>query len=363
VNSADISNVQLYGELDLRWIDQILDLAVALTGQPWRTLRERLEHTAIMPARAAAIVKAMRLATGGGAAERARIAKQVRRLVLGPPALDDAARGARIAAAAEQLGLDERAVEELMWIDLVNERPVAFPRGRPRAIELAAQANLDKLQGIVRRAKRIRLRVWDDAHELIRMARRHGLVTTVTRDSTATVLDIVGPLGLFHDTSVYGRSLGALVPLLADHRRFELDASCDLGYGPTHKHLSPPVLLPPLNPDRLARSQAARVARQLDRVDIEVERDPPALAHGAQLLHPELAVRLGGRRWLVELLGFATAEHLAATLAAYEAAGVHNVALCVPAKRAPAQPDDPRVIRHAGRIDAAALVAALGDPR
>lgn len=363
MSAADTTSVALFDDGDLRWIDQILDTAVAITGQPWRVLRDRLEHTAIAATRVDAILSAMRLATGGGAAERTRIARKVRERVLGLPALDPAARTARIAAAAEELGLETRDLEEMMWIDLVNERPVAFPRGRPRAVELAAQANLDKLQRIVRRARRIRLHVWDDAHELIRMAHRYGLVTTVMRDRTATVLDIVGPLGLFHDTRVYGRSLGALMPLLADHARFELEVTCDLGYGPTRKRLAPPLLLPPVNADRLARSQAAALARSFERLDLEVERDPPPVAHGAELLHPDLAVRTGGQRWLVELLGFATAEHLVSRLAAYDAAGAGHVALCVPARRAPPTPDDRRVVRHARRLDAATVLAMLGSGR
>lgn len=363
MTATGTTTLPLFGDGDLRWIDHVLDTAVAAIGQPWRVLRERLEHTAIKPSLVEAILRAMRLATGGGAADRTRIARQVRGLVLGLPALDETARAARIAAAAEQLGLDDRGVEELMWIDLANERPVAFPRGRPRAVELAAQANLDKLQGVVRRARRIRLRIWDDAHELIRMARRYGLVTTVSRDGTATVLDILGPLALFHETGVYGRSLGALVPLLADHARFELDCACDLGYGLIRTRLTPPVLLPPVNADRLARSTAARLARGLEKLDLEVERDPAPVAHGTELLHPELAVRLGGRRWLVELLAFATADHLSSRLAAYEAAGIPSVALCVPARRAPPAPEDPRVVRHARPIDAATLLASLGAGR
>lgn len=353
------SDINFYDDGDLRWIAQVLDVAVATTGQPWRVLRERLEHSTISAPKVNAILRALRLATGGGAADRTRIARRIRGMVLGAPALDDATRTARIAVACDELGLDARGIEELMWIDLANERPVVFPRGRPGARDLAAQANLDRIQREVRRARRIRVRIWDDAHELIRMARRYGLVATVSREGGATLLDILGPLALFHDTGVYGRALGEVVPLLADHTQFDLELTCDHGYGLVRTHVAPPILLPVVNADRLARSHVARLARGFDKLDVEIERDPPALAHGTDLLHPELAVRYGGRRWLVELLGFATAEHLTAKLALYDAVRIHDVALCIPAKRAPDEPDDPRVIRYDGRLEARALLLRL----
>lgn len=358
--TAPAGSPHLLGEHDAAWIDRIVDVAVACTGLPWRTLRERLEHGEISASRVAVVLAALRLATGGGAADRARIARQVRGLVLGAPALDEAARSARIGAAAEQLGLDARGIEELMWVDLANERPVVFPRGRPAALDVAAQANLDRIQRALRRARRVRLRLWSDAHDLIRMIRRRGLVTTVTRASGGvTVLDILGPLALFHDTGVYGRALGAIAPLLADHARFELELACDLGYGPTRMQIAPPVLLPPASVDRLARSQVARLARAFDRLDIDLERDPRPLAYGVDVLYPELAVRTRGRRWLVELLGFATAEHLASRLALYRAAGAGDVVLCVPARRAPKVPEDPHVFRFERRLEATALVAHI----
>ena len=52
---------------------------------------------------------------------------------------------------------------------------------------------------------------------------RYGLIAQIRRDDDATTLDVMGPLALFHSTMVYGRALAALVPLLVDHPRFELD--------------------------------------------------------------------------------------------------------------------------------------------
>lgn len=350
---ADATDVRLYDDRDLPWIASIVDHAVDVIGQPWRVLRERLEHAPIGSARVAAILSALRRVLGGRA-ERVRIARRVRALVLGPPALDDATHQRRLAAAGAELGLDAEGIRDLLWIDLANERPVAMPEGRPSEHRLAAYANLDRIQRAVRRARRVRLRVWDEAHDLIRMATRCGLIANVQTDGQSTTLDVLGPLSLFHATSVYGRALAALVPLLADHPRFELVLDCDFGHGPASLRVLPPALLPPVPAERGKPSGAARLARQLAKLGVEVARDPQAIVEGREVLHPDLAIVHADRRRLVELVGFATAEYLTAKLARYTAAGA-DVVLCIDEKRAPAGPLDPRVFAYQ-RLGGASLI-------
>jgi predicted nuclease of restriction endonuclease-like RecB superfamily len=309
----------------------------------------------------ASILGALRRVVGGRG-ERTRIARKVRALVLGPPALDDAACTQRLLAAGTELGLDIDAIRELLWIDLANERPVALPDGRPSGRRLAAYANLDRIQRAVRSAHELRLRIDGEAHELIRTAARWGLVTTISRDGTATVLDVLGPLSLFHATSVYGRALAALVPQLAEHPRFMLTMACDFGHGPAMLRLAPPALLPPASEARTRPSVAVRLARQLAKAGADVTLDPPPIAHGASLLYPELAIRNGGRTWLVELVGFATADHVAAKLARYASAGVTDVVLCVDEDRAPGTAADPRVLAYDGKLTADSLRDFLARP-
>ncbi len=355
------TEMRLYDARDLGWIASIVDTVVASTGLPWRVLRERLEHSPHGAPRVASILAALRRVLGGRG-QRTRIARQVRGLVLGPPALDDAACTVRLAAAADKLGLDVESVRELLWIDLANERPVALPDGRPAEMRLAAYGNLDRIQRAVRRARELRLRIDGDAHDLIRTASRWGLVTTISRDGDATVLDILGPLSLFHATSVYGRALAALVPHLADHPRFALTMTCDFGHGPARLRLTPPALLPPASEARITPSAAARLARQLAKAGADVTLDPPPVAHGRTLLYPDLAIRRGRRTWLVELVGFATADYIAAKLARYANAGVSDVVLCVDEERAPDAVADPRVLAYFGKLSVEALLGILERP-
>ncbi len=49
----------------------------------------------------------------------------------------------------------------------------------------------------------------------------------LTRDDLARI-ELSGPFALFRRTLLYGRALGAVVPVLAWTRRFKLEATCDI---------------------------------------------------------------------------------------------------------------------------------------
>jgi predicted nuclease of restriction endonuclease-like RecB superfamily len=358
--TREVTAMQLYDATDTPWIATVVDHVVASIGEPWRALREKLEHGPVHATRVAAVLGALRRLIGGRA-ERAKIARQVRDLVLGHPALDPTEHARRLLAAADQLGVAAEEIPNLLWMDLADERPVTLPSGRPAELRLAAFANVDKIQRAVRRARELRLRVPGDAHELIRTARRYGLLATVTVDGEATVLDVIGPLALFHDTTVYGRALAALVPLLADHPGFELEVQCDFGHGTTTLRVAPPVLLPPVPISRGKPSLAARLARDLAKAApaAHVELDPPPIASGVDLLYPDVRIDHAGTRWWIEILGFATADYLTCRLAAYAAAGITNVLLCADDKRLEVGADTRRLLGFRGQVKAAAVLAVL----
>lgn len=363
-----VSDVRLFDDGDLPWIAQLLGVVERSLGQPWRVLLERVEHAPlragvrpVSPRARQAILGALRRVLGGRAA-RARVARRVRARVLGHPALDPAARAARITAAAAALGLASEDVEALLWADLARERPVELPAGGPPAPHtLAAVANVDLVQRELRRAREIELRVGGHAHGLVRLAARCGLLVQVAREPAGDLrLAIAGPLALFHATTVYGRALGALVPLLADQTAFELAIHCDLASGPHVRRVAPPVLLPPYA-SRLKPSPAARLARDLEAREHVVEREPAPLDVDGHVLFPDLALDHAGTRWFVEVVGFSTAEYLADKLARYRAAGARAL-LCVDARRSPALDEHPAVLAFTdGRIDADALVQLVED--
>ena len=250
--------LRLFDAEDLVWIRTVLDCVERSLGESWRVLLDRIEALPLrVPAsHVKAVLSALRRVIGGRA-ERGRVARKVRALTLGPPALDASTRAARLQATADSLGLSAADVESLLWADLAKERPVVLPNGRPPEAVLAAYANLDRIQWAVRHAHDVTIRVWGDAHALVRMAARYGLLASVRFDGEATVLEVTGPLALFHTTTIYGRALAALVPLLADHRKFQLAVRCDLGGRDCVFRVTPPVLLPPAPP---VRTQSIRIA-------------------------------------------------------------------------------------------------------
>ncbi len=374
--TAPITSLRLFGPADEPWIDELLDLVERSLGEPWRVLLERIEDAALRrsPTQVAAILGALRRVTGGRD-ERARVARKLRGKVLGHPALDRDARDARIACAAVELGLEPADVESLLWADLARERPVVLPRGRPSARTLIGFANVDRIQRCMRRASSIELRVWSESTALVRTGARCGLIVVVSRAGShdgdgPTLLQVMGPLGLFHATTVYGRALGALVPLLADHARFTLDIHADSPSGPRTLRVEPPVVLPPVPlPRSKSPSLVERLARDLERAGCEVEREPPPIACGPHVLYPDAVVVHRGVRMLVEIVGFSTDAYLAEKRARYAAIG-QPVVLCVDGTRAaPGSASDvgakgknevtSDVLRFYRRIDAAALMTMI----
>ncbi|HEX3764347.1 MAG TPA: DUF790 family protein [Kofleriaceae bacterium] len=351
---------RLYDETDLPWIAQLLDIVEQTVGEPWRVLIERVEYAPLRvhASHRAAMLQALRRVLGGSG-QRARIARRARALVLGPPALDPAERQARLATAAATLGTTPEDVESLLWVDLAMERPVVLPEGRPAETELAALANLERIQRCVRRAHDLQLRVWDRATELVRTVARHGLISQIRCDGDATVLEVMGPLALFHATVVYGRALAQLVPLLAEHPRFELDIRCRISGEEAQLHVAPPVWLPPAPASRRRPSTAERLASDLEAHGHAVEREPPPIASRAHLLFPDLALDRGGTRWVVEVLGFATQEYLTAKLDRYRAAGIPQVVLCTDLATAPGCDQATQVCGFLRRIEVDDLLTTI----
>jgi predicted nuclease of restriction endonuclease-like RecB superfamily len=366
-----ITPLRLFEARDLEWIDEMLLLVEDSVGQPWRVLLERIEHAplrvggrSVSDRARKAITHALRRVLGGRA-ERARIARKLRERVLGHPVLDPQARATRIAESATELGIEPADVESLLWADLARERPVVLPDGRPEPQVLAAIANVDRIQRETRRAREVELRVWDEPHDLVRFAGRCGLIVHVTREPEgAFLLRLLGPLALVHATTVYGRALGALVPLLVEHKRFELDIHCDFASGPHTLRVEPPVMLPPYAL-RLKPSLADRLARDLERRELRVEREPPPLVVTAlddeapPVLFPDLAVERSGIRWYIEVVGFSTTRYLADKLARYAAANA-RVILCVDAKRSLVD-EHPLIVEFTKRIDADSVVERIDE--
>ena len=367
---GDRVTLHLLGEHDVPWIAEILDEVEASLGLPWRELAERLSRLELRAsaARRNAVVGALRgwLGRHNG---RGGLASRVRRHVLGEPALHLGAREQRIARASGELAMTPLEVEAALWSDLPSEREVTMPRGRPGELAVAAAANLDILKTALRRTHRVRLVLWGNARPVFRTAALQGLLAAAsTAERGESVLEVSGPLALFHRTTVYGNALGALVGALAWCERFTLEMRCDLGRGEAIVRVASPLLLPPAPaPRRYDSAPELRFARDFARraSTWQLIREPAAVAAGDHLLFPDFVLQhrdYAERRWWLEILGFWTADYLARKLARYRAAELANVILCIDSKRAVADdelPRDARIVRFHRRIPVEEVLAIV----
>lgn len=365
-----MSELRLLAESDLDWVAAAVDLVTRCAGQPWRIALERLDDLQradqpTAPRRFSAVVGALQRVTSSGRARHARAAREARALVLGKPALSPEARTDRIRTAADELGITPAALETLLWADLPRERAVELPGGRPDDLEVTALANIALIQRALRRAQSLTLRVHDqDAGGFLRAAVQRGLLASACIGTSGeSVIDIVGPLALIHRTSVYGRALAELAPLLGELSRFSLELHVETAYSMFTTHVVSPVLLPK-PPARLVAAPypVARLAKQLATLGLAVDPMPDVLVTGrdpgSPILCPDLAVGFAGQRVYIELVGFFTPGHLERKRASYAAARA-SVVFCVDAAAGLDHVPDDVLLFHK-HVDPGALVAKLG---
>lgn len=328
--------MSLIGESDLDWIGEVLDVIEHHTGKSWRLVNELLDTMPVSRRRMNAVRTAVaRLASTPR--DLGRIARRTRELLLGAPAIDAADRRSRLDQASQVLGIDANELPALLFCDMKGERAIALPNGRLSELEVAAFANIALVQKAVRYAHRITICSWDDDGSLHRAANARGLLVHASRvaNDNAAQLEIVGPLGLFRHTAVYGRMLGELVPLISGSPRFTLA----IEQRTSTLEVRSPVLLPRAVIDHRAVARPAKLARQLEaiardrRESIQVIVGPPPLVGDSVIVCPDLAIDVAERRWYIELIGYWTREFLEAKLQAYAEVGAQHVLLCVDTSR------------------------------
>jgi predicted nuclease of restriction endonuclease-like RecB superfamily len=354
---------------DLPWIGELVDIVARAEGQPWRVAEAELERVAAPPKQLAAVTGALRKLVGGRAAHT-RVAREVRAIVLGAPALDAHARSARLEAAASTLGIPQHELEPLLWSDLPRERAIELPNGRPDELDVIAHANVQLVQRALGRAYGVHVRLWGDDGGVLRGALARGLIVTATRERDHAALSLVGPLALCHRTGVYGRALGQLAPLLAGCDRFEVAIDA----GDYAIALASPIVLPAVPAiDRAVGYAARKLARELAKLDRALAIDvlPAPLEAGRTLVCPDMIVRRGAAPpagvdgVCVELVGFWTESYLDKKLARYRDADA-SVVLVVDHTRG----DEPlagstaeHVVGYTRRVNAAAVAAAISNVR
>jgi hypothetical protein len=281
-----------------------------------------------------------------------------------------ASRASIVEATAKRLGVRIERLEASLFADLPGERIVRAPDVIPSVDDAACRVNLAIAQSLLCRASVVRIRAEGAMRPVVRQARLRGLICAVSA-GPPVVLEISGPFVLFRRTLLYGRALGELLPFLARTARFELVARCVLdGQEGELRLCSGDPIAPAIGPRTFDSKLEERFASDFKKTapDWDLIREPTPVRAGDAFIFPDFLVRHRldpSRQYLLEIVGFWTAEYLETKLARLRATGIRNLILVIDEERRCADRDLPagaRVIRYRRRIDPLRILALLGGP-
>ena len=361
------------GEHDHPWLRVLLEEHERFVGQPQREFDARLreplpcESPPTKRKQAAHVLARLR----PGQRQTVLPPARARELVFAEAARTPGRADVILTSVAGSLGVTVGDLQDSLFADLPGERLVAAPPAPLSPTELALRTNLAVVQALLSRATSVTIEADGHARALVRHSKLRGLICTVAgRAGPAdSVLELSGPFALFHHTRLYGHALGELVPLLAWCRRFRLRAECVVeGRRLTLALGTGDPIFPAKEPRRYDSRLEERFARDFRRLasDWDVLREPEPVAAGDTLIFPDFALhhrRDAERRWLLEIVGFWTADYLARKLAHYRCARLSNLILCIDEDRNCAAADFPAgalVVRFRRRVDAAAVLRLVG---
>jgi predicted nuclease of restriction endonuclease-like RecB superfamily len=278
-------------------------------------------------------------------------------------------RATAFAATAQALALSPADIERALFADLPGEKLVCAPASIPSANDIALRTNQVILCSLLFHARRVRIKVEGSSRPLVRQAKLRGLLCTVS-DGTPPILDLSGPFTVFRHTLLYGRALGELVQFLPHCAHFKLRADCVLRDQEAILDVqSGDPIFPAEEPKPFDSKLEERFARDLKRAapNWDLVREPEPVPAGGTLIFPDFLLRhrlCPQRRFLVEIMGFWSADYVARKLALLREAGLCNLILCVDEARICGDdplPQNARIVRFRRRIDPRQVLAAAGE--
>jgi predicted nuclease of restriction endonuclease-like RecB superfamily len=265
-----------------------------------------------------------------------------------------------LAQAALELGLTTSMVAASLFADRVSRRRLRAPVRRAEPADLVTRYNLAVVQTLLGRAMRVEATTSGEPQTIARAAKRDGLIVQMAPHADGTLsLSLTGPLSLVRDTAKYGRSIARFVPALVAAPAWSLRARIHLGTRNAELMLDhrSPVSLRGGSVSSATMQLARRTAKALREAGVRVDLHPPALRAGGSLVVPDFALEWGAdRKVYVDVLPFATDEHLAAKLEAIGALDVPMI-VCVD-DRCVGSVESPAIVPYHKAIDAWTLLAA-----
>ena len=352
---------------DLPWLRILIEEVDRFRSQPMRDLLERLRQPLPCPAphgkRRAASAVLLRL--WRGAIDAAVPPERARELLFCARATR-ATRTDAVAAAAAALGVPAADLESSLFADLPGERLLRAPDVIPSPQDIALRTNQLIVTSLLFHARRVRIKAEGAIRPLVRQAKLRGLLCTVTSEREP-ILDLSGPFTVFRHTLLYGRALGELVAFLPHCARFKLRADCVLrGEDLTLDVQTGDPIFPTEAATPYDSKLEERFARDLRRVapDWDLVREPEPVPAAGTIVFPDFLLRhrlCPERSFLVEIMGFWSADYVARKLSLLRQVRLANLILCIDETRACSDGELPaaaRVVRFRRRIDPLAVLAA-----
>ncbi len=370
---------RLLTQADHPWLTVLLDEHARYKGRPWAELRRRMSEPLPCPSPQALRAAAWHVLERLGARHPPVQGVKPRELRLRVCLSAQRARseGLRLerelvlATVAQELDLRPEAVDRGLFADHPDEQIVRLADPWPEATGLALLVNLALVQGILRRASEVRIRLRGNARAVVRQVQLRRLLCTVTIEEghpDSCRLEISGAYALFRHTLMYGRRLASLLPVLQWCQRFQLEARCVLdGRERTLQLGTGAPIFPGEAPRRFDSKLEERFAKDFGKLapGWDILREPAALRAGQALFFPdfELVSRAEPqRRWLLEIVGFWTPEYLERKLALLREAGRSDLLLCIDEELnlgGAAVPQGGPVLWFRKRVDAAAVLEVV----
>lgn len=237
---------------------------------------------------------------------------------------------------AQDLSLTAQQVEERLFDDLPDERRfIELPTLSIQ--EYCLRANLCLAQSLIAKATRVKLFIEGNSRSVIQHAKKRGLISVIRTPNLGAHAEITisGPYVLFRKTTIYGRHLAELVPLLTWCPHFHLHASCLFKKRLFEVRLQSGDPIFPSEPPKLYDSKLEeKFAENFRKAAPEWDliREPEPLRSQDTLIFPDFAIQKRGvpsTRWFLEIMGFWTPEYVVSKLERLKKANLPPFILCL----------------------------------
>jgi uncharacterized protein len=274
-----------------------------------------------------------------------------------------------IAATALRLGMSSEEMGEQLFSDLPQERRIVLPKAMPDPHWLATLTNLALAQGLLRLASEVDIDLHGGARAVVRQIHLKRLLCTVRRVAPQNVrLHISGAFSLFHHTTMYGRALASILPMLVWCERFDIMARCMLRGRIVSVRLKSGDPIATGDPPRAFDSHLEeRFACDFLKanLDWDLVREPEPVEAGEALIFPDFALvnrRDASKRFLLEIVGFWTPDYLREKLQRLHSVVTAPLVLCIDRRlncSAGDLPVNARIVWFERRIDPRGVLAAV----